>query len=229
MPSNSSWYFQSFGRTKEQGTIIKSLSFTTQLQQSSSQSSILGNSVLYYYNALHFQARCCLRSPHPCVGKPHSRGTLVRSQLSRKSLDKTILGDVYEWTPINAVGGHITLVKTPASQAFNKSEFLVEFSGQPDGTYHFKLTADTAHALQLAGVPGGDLSFAPITWSGTSQLLGISCSTCSVSSPDVGLSCVISYTGIGTCVTGNIGGAMLSLASCDGTSSQRVQLPWIVG
>jgi hypothetical protein len=99
---------------------------------------------------------------------------------------KTILGDVYEWTPVNAVGGHITLVQTPADQAFATGEFLTEFTGAPENSYHLKyvaitssafhtrlnlgtprLTADTARSLQLAGAPGGDLSFAPITWSGT--------------------------------------------------------------
>jgi hypothetical protein len=98
---------------------------------------------------------------------------------------KTILGDVYEWTPVNAVGGHITLVNTPADQAFATGEFLTEFTGQPENSYHLKhvifrfahtstnfslepprLTADTARSLQLAGA-AGDLSFAPITWSGT--------------------------------------------------------------
>lgn len=51
---------------------------------------------------------------------------------------KTILGDVYEWTPVDAVGGHITLVKTPASQAFASGEFIVEFTGLADSTYHLK-------------------------------------------------------------------------------------------
>ena len=61
---------------------------------------------------------------------------------------KTIKGDVFEWTPENAVGGHITLVHT--SQAFANPQFLVEFTGQPDNTYHFKSVAIlslTFHAL----------------------------------------------------------------------------------
>jgi hypothetical protein len=60
---------------------------------------------------------------------------------------KTILGDVYQWTPVDAVGGHITLVKNPT---FTNGEFLVEFSGQPDNTYHLKfvtISSPTYHAL----------------------------------------------------------------------------------
>jgi len=133
---------------------------------------------------------------------------------------KTILGDVYEWTPVNAVGGHITLVNTPADQAFATGEFLTEFTGQPENSYHLKLTADTARSLQLAGA-AGDLSFAPITWSGTTQNFGIDCDSCSLDSPDVGLGCVISHPATNTCVTGDFGGVTLSLAPCDGTFAQE--------
>lgn len=96
------------------------------------------------------------------------------------------VNDVDEWRPVNAVGGHITLVTTPVAQAFANGEFLVPFTGLADGTYNFKsvtaissptfhaltnlltarLTANTAHDLQLTGYPSHDLSFAPIT-SGT--------------------------------------------------------------
>jgi len=134
---------------------------------------------------------------------------------------KTILGDIFEWTPVNAVGGQITLLQTPASQAFTNPAFLVEFTGQPDNAYHFKMTADTAHELQLAGAASGELSFAPITFSGTSQNFGIECSSCSLSSPDAGVGCVITHTETGTCVTGNSGGATLALATCDGTFAQQ--------
>lgn len=130
------------------------------------------------------------------------------------------VNDVDEWRPVNAVGGHITLVTTPVAQAFANGEFLVPFTGLADGTYNFKLTANTAHDLQLTGYPSHDLSFAPIT-SGTSQNFAIDCSSCSLSSPDAGVGCVVSHPDTGTCITGNGNGATLALAPCDGTASQN--------
>lgn len=62
--------------------------------------------------------------------KPNFQGQSI-------TIYKTISGDssnIYEWTAVDAVGGHITLVKTPASQA--NGEFLVEFTGLSDNTYH---------------------------------------------------------------------------------------------
>ena len=47
-------------------------------------------------------------------------------------------GNVLEWVPENANGGHITLRETTESDAFANGEFLVEFTGQPDNAYHFK-------------------------------------------------------------------------------------------
>jgi hypothetical protein len=46
--------------------------------------------------------------------------------------------NVYEWQPVDAVGGHITLVKTTQNQAFANGEFLVEFTGLADNTYNLK-------------------------------------------------------------------------------------------
>lgn len=51
--------------------------------------------------------------------------------------DITDIG-VYEWRPVNAVGGHISLVQTPVNIAFASDEFLVEFTGQPTNTYNIK-------------------------------------------------------------------------------------------
>ena len=115
-----------------------------------------------------------------------ARSCMPNFQGNPLTIYKTILGNDFEWTPVDAVGGHITLVETPASQAFTNPQFLVEFTGQPDNTYHFKsvtttsftfytltksqllrMVADTDRDLQLAGAPGGDLSFATITFSGT--------------------------------------------------------------
>jgi hypothetical protein len=150
-------------------------------------------------------------------------------------------------------------VKTTASQAFANGEFFVESTGLSDNTYHLKfvtlpypafispansltsrLTADTAHSLQLAGASGGDLYFAPIAWSGTfvcsfypgfrlltsksyrcrSQNFAIDCSSCSTSA-DVGLNCVIAHPATSTCVTSNTGSFTLALAPCDGTFGQQ--------
>jgi hypothetical protein len=48
------------------------------------------------------------------------------------------IGKLFEWTPVNAVDGHITLTKTAVNQAFAHGEFFVEFTGQPDNAYHLK-------------------------------------------------------------------------------------------
>jgi len=64
-----------------------------------------------------------------------------------QTIFKTILGDVYEWTPVNAVGSHITLVKTTASQAFAVGEFFVEFTGLADSTYHLKFVTVSSPAI----------------------------------------------------------------------------------
>jgi hypothetical protein len=60
---------------------------------------------------------------------------------------KTILGNVYEWTPVNPVGGYITLLKTFISQAFAEGEFLVESIGLADDTYHLKSVTTSFPAL----------------------------------------------------------------------------------
>jgi len=164
---------------------------------------------------------------------PLLTGTLANPILSARSckpnfqgnpitIYQTIPGssDVNEWTPVNANGGHITLVQEWEWHAFESGEFLIPFTGQPDSSYNFKLVADTARALQLAGASGGDLSFAPIIFSGTTQTFGIECSSCSLNSVDVGLACVISHPATNTCVTGNTGGATLALAPCKGSSAQ---------
>jgi len=121
---------------------------------------------------------------------------------------------------VNANGGHITLVEEWEWHAFESGEFLIPFTGQPDGSYSFKLVADTARAWQLTGAPGGDLSFTPVTFSGITQNFGIECSSCSLDSVDVGLACVISHPATSTCVTGSTGGATLALAPCDGSPAQ---------
>ena len=46
---------------------------------------------------------------------------------------KNNFGTPVQWQPTNGVAGHITL-----SSSNTASEFLVAFSGQPDGSYVFK-------------------------------------------------------------------------------------------
>ena len=62
-----------------------------------------------------------------------ARSCTPNFQGSALTIFKTELGSPFQWQPTDAVGGHITL--TPAN---TQSEFLVAFSGQPDGSYVFK-------------------------------------------------------------------------------------------
>jgi hypothetical protein len=58
--------------------------------------------------------------------------------------------DVLKLTPVVAVGGHITLANTAVNQAFTMGDFLIEFTGLSDGTYHIKsvpIPSSTSHIL----------------------------------------------------------------------------------
>lgn len=59
-----------------------------------------------------------------------------RTQTVHKQPDRMDRG-AYEWSPTNAVGGHITLVAAPKHE-HAADEFIVEFTGQPRNTYQFK-------------------------------------------------------------------------------------------
>jgi len=130
---------------------------------------------------------------------------------------KTRLALPFQWNPTNSVGGHITLnfTKTP----FADSEFLVAFSGQPDNSYVFKMTADTAHNLQLQGFANGDLTFQPIKFTGNTQNFGIDCFTCATTS-DIADGCTVKHVQTGLCVTDNGNGSTLKLTTCTGGFNQ---------
>ena len=48
------------------------------------------------------------------------------------------IGQLREWTSVDAVGSHITLARTTVNQAFANGEFFVESTGLPDNSYHLK-------------------------------------------------------------------------------------------
>ena len=60
------------------------------------------------------------------------------------------IGQLLEWTPVNALGSHITLARTTVNQAFANGEFFVESAGGPDNSYHIKfviIPSPAFHAL----------------------------------------------------------------------------------
>jgi hypothetical protein len=131
---------------------------------------------------------------------------------------KTESSSTFQWEGTNTVGNHITLTST--STPFAASEFLVAFSGQPDSSYVFKLTADTPHSVQIQGFASGELSFQKIAFSGNTQNFLISCTTCP-GAPDNADGCTIKHVETGLCVTDNAGGSTLTLTTCTGASNQQ--------
>jgi len=125
---------------------------------------------------------------------------------------------VFEWTPENRAGGHITIRATPPSVALTSDEFLVAFTGQADNTYTIKLIADTSRSLALTGKANGDLSFASESWK-ADQRFAINCWTCSTTEARAG-PCVISHPATNLCVAGSADGVTLKLAQCDSTNNQ---------
>jgi hypothetical protein len=75
--------------------------------------------------------------------KPNFQGNPI-------TIYQTIPGssDVYEWTPVNANGGHITLVQEWEWHAFESGEFLIPFTGQPDSSYNFKYAITSSPAFR---------------------------------------------------------------------------------
>jgi hypothetical protein len=133
--------FQSFGPRKRYKYPIFA---TQQLQQSSSP--VSNTLQTAYFTIAMFPASkliAALSILTLALASPilEARSCTPNFQGNPLTIYKTIKGDVFEWTPVNAVGGHITLVHTSASQAFANGEFLVEFTGQPDNAYHLKFVA----------------------------------------------------------------------------------------
>jgi hypothetical protein len=79
--------------------------------------------------------------------KPNFQGNPI-------TIYQTIPGssDVYEWTPVNANGGHITLVQEWQWHAFESGEFLIPFTGQPDSSYNFKYAIMSSSSFCIACV-----------------------------------------------------------------------------
>jgi len=126
---------------------------------------------------------------------------------------------VFEWRPVNAENGHISLVQTPVNDAFAQGEFLIEFTGQPENTHHIKQVADTERKLALGGKADGDLSFAVANSDG-SQDFAISCESCPTNDDLSASKCVVKHPATGKCVSGANPGNTLSLAACDGSDAQ---------
>jgi hypothetical protein len=85
-------------------------------------------------------------SAHSC--KPNFQGNPI-------TIYQPIPGnsDVYEWTPVNANGGHITLIQEWEWRAFGSGEFLVLFTGQPDSSYlNFKYAITSSLAFHNSHV-----------------------------------------------------------------------------
>ncbi|KAF9468813.1 hypothetical protein BDZ94DRAFT_1317400 [Collybia nuda] len=154
--------------------------------------------------------------PRTC--KPNFQG---RPLTIYKQPEITDIG-VYEWTPVNAVGGHISLVQE--FDSFKKDEFIVEFTGTPTNTYQIKMVADTAHKLALTAGANGDLAFSVATSEvSASQEFAISCDVCATDEGR-GENCVISHPASNTCVSGSKPGQTLVLAACDGSENQTYNL-----
>jgi len=144
-----------------------------------------------------------------------ARSCTPNFQGSALTIFKTELGSPFQWQPTDAVGGEITL-----TSASTPSEFLVAFSGQPDGSYVFKLTADTQRSLQLQGFANSDLTFENIQFTGTTQNFLIQCTTCP-GTADIADGCTVTHVETGLCVTDGGSGSTLSLSTCAGTFNQE--------
>ncbi|KAF8076028.1 hypothetical protein FPV67DRAFT_1470116, partial [Lyophyllum atratum] len=116
---------------------------------------------------------------------------------------------VYEWTPASiSPGAHISLQKNDVNSAFATAEFLVEFTGQPNGSYRIKLAADTNRYIALTAGGGGALAFDIASGASIpSQEFTITCTSCP--SPDDrsdARGCTIAHPVSGKCITGSTDG-----------------------
>ncbi|KAG6833635.1 hypothetical protein H0H87_004262 [Tephrocybe sp. NHM501043] len=124
---------------------------------------------------------------------------------------------VYEWTPDSIFpGAHITLQTRSVNDAFPQGEFLVQFTGQPDGSYVLRLKAETNRYTALTAGPNGDLTIDILTLSSSipSQRFTINCNTCPSTGETVAKQCTIANPASGTCIVGSNSGDTLRLGSC---------------
>ncbi|KAF5388173.1 hypothetical protein D9615_000072 [Tricholomella constricta] len=126
---------------------------------------------------------------------------------------------VYEWTPESIFpGAHVTLQQRDVNSAFATGEFLVQFTGQPNGSFHFRLAAETNRYTALTAGAGGTLAFDILSETSIpSQEFTISCTTCPSFDGEGGTDargCTIAHPASGTCIAGSEDGDTLYLADC---------------
>ncbi|KAG6919309.1 hypothetical protein DXG01_007442 [Tephrocybe rancida] len=132
---------------------------------------------------------------------------------------------VYEWTPESIFpGAHITLQTRGFDEAFAQGEFLVQFTGQPDGSYVLRLKNETNRYTALTAGANGDFALDILTLSSSlpSQRFTITCNSCS-SDGSSASKCTIANPASGLCVVGSTTGATLSLGDCSAAGVYEFQ------